>query len=335
MGLGDRLAAGGSVAIAARVNASSPASFETRVRPFGYEAMDQACAILEAGGCVAIPTETVYGLAADATNPEAVAAIYEAKGRPSFNPLIVHVGSMDMARRIGRFDAIAEQLAEAFWPGPLTIVLPRAVACPVATLATAGLDTVALRMPAHPIMRAILGDDLALAAPSANASGTVSPTRAAHVLATLDGRVPLVIDGGTCSEGLESTIVAPRGDRIVLLRPGPVTPVMLSEATGLPVESDASGKVTAPGQLASHYAPGKPLLLDCTAPPADAFVIGFGAGPCDFQLSESASLTEAATRLFDALHAGAASDRPRIAVSPIPDEGLGLAINDRLRRAAA
>ena len=335
LGLGVRLAASGSVAIAARVNASSPAPVETRVRPFGFDAMKDARAILSAGGCVAIPTETVYGLAADATDADAVAAIYESKGRPSFNPLIVHVGSMDIARSIGRFDALADQLAEAFWPGPLTIVVPRALSCPVATLATAGLDTVALRMPAHPIMRAILGDDLALAAPSANASGTVSPTRAAHVLATLDGRVPLVIDGGTCSEGLESTIVAPRGDRIVLLRPGPVTPVMLSEATGLPVESDASGKVTAPGQLASHYAPGKPVLLDCTASPADAFVIGFGPGPCDFQLSDSADLTEAATRLFEALHAGAASDRPRIAVSPIPDEGLGLAINDRLRRAAA
>lgn len=317
------------------MNASSPAPFETRVRPFGYEAMDEACAILEAGGCVAIPTETVYGLAADATNADAVAGIYAVKGRPAFNPLIVHVGSMDMARRIGRFDGLAEQLAEAFWPGPLTIVVPRALSCPVATLATAGLDTVALRMPAHPIMRTILGEDLALAAPSANASGTVSPTRAAHVLATLDGRIPLIIDGGPCGEGLESTIVAPRGDRIVLLRPGPVTPQMLTAATRLPVQSDDSGTVSAPGQLASHYAPGKPVLLDCTAPPADAFVIGFGPGTCDAQLSECSNLTEAAARLFDALHAGAASDRPRIAVAPIPHEGLGLAINDRLRRAAA
>jgi L-threonylcarbamoyladenylate synthase len=308
---------------------------ETRVRPFGLDAMKDARAILGKGGCVAIPTETVYGLAADATDADAVAGIYAAKGRPAFNPLIVHVGSMEKARSIGRFDPVAEQLAEAFWPGPLTIVVPRAAASPVASLATAGLETVALRMPAHPIMSAILGEDLALAAPSANASGTVSPTRAAHVLATLGGRIPLVIDGGSCSDGLESTIVAPRCDRLVLLRPGPVTPAMLGEATGLPVESDTSGKVTAPGQLASHYAPGKPMLLDCTAPPADAFVIGFGPGPCDFRLSEGASLTEAASRLFDALHAGAASDRPRIAVAPIPDEGLGLAINDRLRRAAA
>lgn len=323
------------MAIAARVNASSPAPFETRVRPFGLDAMKDARAILSEGGCVAIPTETVYGLAADAANADAVAGIYAAKGRPAFNPLIVHVGSMDKARSIGRFDHVAEKLAEAFWPGPLTLVVPRAASCPVASLATAGLETVALRMPAHPIMRAILGNDLALAAPSANASGTVSPTKAAHVLATLDGRVPLIMDGGNCSEGLESTIVAPRGDRIILLRPGPVTPDMLTAATGLPVESDASGKVTAPGQLASHYAPGKPMLLACNTPPADAFVIGFGAGPCDFQLSASANLSEAASNLFDALHAGAASDRARIAVSPIPDEGLGLAINDRLRRAAA
>lgn len=330
-----RLAASGSVAIAARVNASSPAPHETRVRPFGLDAMKDARAILREGGCVAIPTETVYGLAADATDADAVAGIFAAKGRPAFNPLIVHVGGMDMARRIGRFDAAAERLAEAFWPGPLTIVVPRAASCPVATLATAGLDTVALRSPAHPVMRAILGDDLALAAPSANASGSVSPTKAAHVLATLDGRIPLVIDGGTCSEGLESTIVAPRADRLILLRPGPVTSDMLTAATGLPVEVDASGKVTAPGQLASHYAPGKPVLIDCDAPPADAFVIGFGPGLCDYQLSENASLGEAAARLFDALHAGAASDHPRIAVVPIPHEGLGLAINDRLKRAAA
>lgn len=330
-----RLAEGDSAAIAARVNASSPAPLETRVRPFGLDAMKEARAILGEGGCVAIPTETVYGLAADATNAQAVAGIYAAKGRPAFNPLIIHVGSMAMARRIGRLDEVAQAIAARFWPGPLSLVVPLAPNFPVASLATAGLDTVAIRMPAHPAMRAILGDDLALAAPSANASGTVSPTRAAHVLATLDGRIPLVIDGGTCSEGLESTIVAPRGDRIILLRPGPVTPAMLSEATGLPVEADASGTVTAPGQLASHYAPGKPVLLDCTSPPADAFVIGFGAGPCDYPLSATGSLTEAAARLFDALHAGAASHHPRIAVAPIPHQGLGLAINDRLRRAAA
>lgn len=329
------LAASGSVAIAARVNASSPAPFETRVRPFGQEAMEQACAILDAGGCVAIPTETVYGLAADATNAEAVAGIYEAKGRPSFNPLIIHVGSMAQARRIGTFDAGAQALAETFWPGPLTIVVPRTASCPVATLATAGLDTVALRHPAHPVMRAILGDERALAAPSANVSGSVSPTKAAHVLATLDGRIPLVIDGGPCSEGLESTIVAPRADRLILLRPGPITPDMLTAATGLPVESDTSGKITAPGQIASHYAPGKPVLVDCTAPPAETFVIGFGPGECDYQLSESANLSEAAARLFDALHAGATSAKPAIAIMPIPHEGLGLAINDRLKRAAA
>ncbi len=301
----------------------------------GDAAIAAGSAIISKCGCVAVPTETVYGLAADATDGAAVAGIYAAKGRPSFNPLIVHVANRAMAERLGLFDAVARQLADAFWPGPLTIVVPRSPECPVASIATAGLDTIALRCPAHPAMQELIAaTGKPLAAPSANASGGVSPTTAAHVLASLDGRVPLVIDAGPCSAGLESTIVRPFGNRLVLLRPGPVTAEMLEAASGLSVESDRSGTISAPGQLASHYAPGKPVLLDCVAPPDDAFFIGFGGGGGDYQLSAIGNLMEAAARLFDALHAGAASASPRIAVAPIPSDGLGAAIHDRLRRAA-
>lgn len=310
--------------------------YQTQVLPFGDAAIAAAAAIITAGGCVAVPTETVYGLAADATDGAAVAGIYAAKGRPSFNPLIVHVADAAMAGRLGVFDAVAARLAETFWPGPLTIVVPRTPGCPVASIARAGLDTIALRCPAHPAMQALIAaSSRPLAAPSANASGGVSPTTAAHVLATLDGRVPLIVDAGACAAGLESTIVRAIGGRLVLLRPGPVTAEMLTAATGLPVVADSSGEISAPGQLASHYAPGKPVLLDCKVPPEDAFVIGFGAGDCDYQLSASGDLTEAAARLFDALHAGAASVKARIAVVPISHGGLGAAINDRLQRAAA
>ena len=303
---------------------------------FDDNAIAAGAAIIGDGGCVAVPTETVYGLAADATDGAAVAGIYAAKGRPSFNPLIVHVADQAMAGRLGMLDEVARQLAERFWPGPLTIVVPRSAACPVASIATAGLDTIALRCPAHPAMQALIAaSGRPLAAPSANASGGVSPTMVAHVLASLDGRVPLVIDAGPCSAGLESTIVRPLADRLVLLRPGPVTDSMLESATGLPVEGDDSGAISAPGQLASHYAPGKPVLLDCRTPPEDCFVIGFGGAEADYQLSASADLAEAAAHLFDALHAGAASNKPRIAVTPVAREGLGIAINDRLARAAA
>lgn len=309
---------------------------QTRVMCFDDGAIAAAAAIVAQGGCVAVPTETVYGLAADATDGAAVAGIYAAKGRPSFNPLIVHVADRAMAERLGRFGPQAAALADAFWPGPLTIVVPRTADCPVASIATAGLDTIALRCPAHPAMQALIAaSGRPLAAPSANASGGVSPTTAAHVLASLDGRVPLVIDAGPCRAGLESTIVRPIGDQLVLLRPGPVTADMLTAATSLRVKDDRSGEISAPGQLASHYAPGKPVLLDCTNPPEDAFVIGFGAGAADYVLSATGELGEAAARLFDALHAGAASAHTRIAVAPIPSVGLGAAINDRLRRAAA
>jgi L-threonylcarbamoyladenylate synthase len=315
---------------------SNPSPHETLRLEMGDVAVAAAARIIADGGVVAVPTETVYGLAADATDADAVARIYAAKGRPSFNPLIVHVSDRAIAETLGDFDEGAARLAEAFWPGPLTIVVPRSADCPVASIATAGLDTIALRCPAHPAMQAVIAaTGKPLAAPSANASGGISPTTTAHVLATLNGRIPLVIDAGPCSAGLESTIVRPLPDRIVMLREGPVTRAMLAAASGLPVVDDGSGEISAPGQLASHYAPGKPMLLDCVEAPQDAFHIGFAAVAGDYQLSATGDLTQAAARLFDALHEGAASARHRIAVAPIPVEGLGAAIADRLRRAAA
>ncbi len=307
----------------------------TTVHPFCDAAIARAAALIRSGACVAVPTETVYGLAADATNAAAVVCIYAAKGRPDFNPIIVHVADLAMAETLGQFDEQSRELAHAFWPGPLTIVVPRTTDCAVASIATAGLATIALRCPAHGAMQALIAaSGCPLAAPSANVSGTVSPTTATHVLTSLSGRIPMIIDAGPCAAGLESTIVRVVDGGLVLLRPGPVTPAMLESATGLSVHADASGSISAPGQMLSHYAPGKPVLLNCTHPPDDAFVIGFGPVACDYQLSTCGSLEQAAAKLFDALHAGAASAKPRIAVAPITDEGLGLAINDRLRRAA-
>lgn len=296
-----------------------------------------AAARIAAGACVGVPTETVYGLAGDATNPAAIAAIYAAKGRPSFNPLIVHVADMEMAEGIADWNAPARALAAAFWPGALTMVLPlRAGAgTEVAAAVTAGLPTIALRCPAHPVMRALIGAvGRPLAAPSANISGSVSPTSAAHVAASLGTRVPMILDGGVCTTGLESTIVAVGDDAITLLRPGPILPEMLSAACGLPVRARSDGAINAPGQLARHYAPGKPVLIDCMGAPDDAFRISFGRAEGDYMLSARGDLAEAAAHLFDALHAGAAAPHPRIAIDPIPMTGIGIAINDRLRRAA-
>ncbi len=316
---------------------SSPPSDPMRVLTFGADAVAQAAAIIMHGGCVAVPTETVYGLAADATNPAGVAAIYAAKGRPGYNPLIVHVADLSMAQYLADIGPTARKLIAAFWPGPLTVVLPMRADCGLAPAVTAGLPTVALRCSAHPAMQALIAaTGKPLAAPSANASGSISPTTAAHVLATLAGRVPLIIDAGPSSGGLESTIVAVAGMALRLLRPGPITAAMLEAMTATPVEGWREDEgIVAPGQLASHYAPGKPMLLDCKTPPSDAYIIGFGPAPCDFQLSESGNVTEAAASLFAALHAGRDSDRRLIAVAPIPDDGIGHAINDRLRRAAA
>lgn len=306
----------------------SPAkpSFTTIIRPYGEAAIAQATALIAAGQLVAVPTETVYGLAADATNGAAVAAIYEAKGRPSFNPLIVHVATVEAAQKIADFSDEALALARAYWPGPLTLVLPLRSDSGIASLVTAGLSTIAIRMPAHPAMQALLAaTGKPLAAPSANASGSISPTRADHVLKSLEGRIAMIIDGGACPVGLESTIVAVNEDGLRLLRPGPID-------LGLAVPAGAS--IEAPGQLASHYAPVKPLRLNAIGADEDEWVIGFGSIDGDTTLSATGDLVEAAARLFAALHEADASPKPRIAVAPVPHIGLGMAINDRLSRAA-
>ncbi len=309
--------------------------FSTPILPYGSEAVAEAARLILAGEPVAVPTETVYGLAADSTNAEAVARIYEAKGRPSFNPLIVHVASRAMAQSLAQFDQLAQTLADHFWPGPLTLVLPKRDDCPVASIATAGLSTIAIRMPAHPAMRDLIeATEKPLAAPSANASGRISPTTAAHVRASLDGLIPLILDAGPCAAGLESTIIAPGTDAIRLLRPGPVTGEMLEAASGVRVIADSSDKITAPGQLASHYAPSKPVRLNVTERAEGAFLIGFGDVAGDFNLSAAGDLTEAAARLFDALHSADASGAAEIHVAPVRAIGLGIAINDRLNRAA-
>lgn len=307
----------------------------TEVRRFNMDAIARAAALVADGQPVAVPTETVYGLAADARNADAVARIYAAKGRPDFNPLIVHVADLAAAEALGVFGDMERVLAARFWPGPLTLVVPRTTDCPVASIATAGLDTIALRVPGHRAMQALLAEAGApLAAPSANASGGVSPTTAEHVLATLDGRIALVIDDGPCTAGVESTIARVKDGAVEALRPGPVTAEMLSEASGSPVMRVTGSEIVAPGMLASHYAPGKPVRLGAVDFTDDEFGIGFGALAGDYSLSEAGDLTEAAARLFDSLHAGAASAKAKIAVARIPVEGLGAAINDRLSRAA-
>ena len=302
------------------------APLSTELRPCDAAALAVAAGLIRAGQPVAVPTETVYGLACDATNAEAVARVYEAKGRPAFNPLIVHVGSLAEAERLGLFGAEARALAEAHWPGPLTLVVERRADSGLASLATAGLATVALRVPAGEVMGALIRESgRPLAAPSANASGGISPTRAEHVLRSLGGRVPLVLDDGATAHGLESTVVAATGGALRLLRPGPVV-------LDLPLAS--GGAVESPGQLASHYAPAKPLRLRATERRAGEWLIGFGTVKGDDTLSAAGDLAEAAARLFDCLHRADASGAELIAVAPVPGDGLGLAINDRLGRAA-
>lgn len=310
-----------------------PPTVETRVLPFGPAALAEGAALVAQGVPVAVPTETVYGLAADATSAAAVAAVYAAKGRPSFNPLIVHVADRAAAEALAVFDADAHALAAACWPGPLTLVLPLRPAAGIATLATAGLASIALRVPAHRAMQGLIAaSGRPLAAPSANASGGISPTRPGHVLASLGGRIALVIDDGACPAGIESTIVQ-TGNAPRLLRPGPVTAAAVEQLLGRPL-GVAPGGIIAPGQLASHYAPAKPLRLNATAPAPDEWLIGFGMVAGDDTLSASGDLTEAAARLFDCLHRADDSASARIAVAPVPHDGLGAAINDRLARAA-
>ncbi|MDF7775859.1 L-threonylcarbamoyladenylate synthase [Sphingomonas sp. AOB5] len=328
----------------ARYSAAWVSPTNPRILPYGEAAIAEAARVIAAGGCVAVPTETVYGLAADATDSRAVAGIYEAKGRPSFNPLIVHVPDLAAAERIAEFDDVARDLARRFWPGPLTLVLPVRSDAGIASLVTAGLETIAIRVPRHRAMQALLAaSGKPLAAPSANASGGISPTRAAHVAASLAGRIPLVIDDGATEAGLESTIV--RGREI--LRPGPLTFEDLFSGEGRsPGEESGSpdnaalrpspehGKVVAPGQLDSHYAPSKPVRLNATEASEGEWLIGFGDVSGDDSLSIAGDLTEAAANLFDALHRADAAPANAIAVASIPETGIGIAINDRLRRAA-
>ena len=317
----------------------------TRLVKASPEAIAAAAARLRAGGLVAMPTETVYGLAADATSDKGVAGVYAAKERPAINPLIAHVLGVEAAREHGLFGPEAETLARAFWPGPLTLVLPVAPASRISLLARAGLDTVALRAPSHETARALIeAAGVPLAAPSANRSGRVSPTTAAHVAADLDGRVDFILDAGPCRHGLESTIVACLGPRPQLLRPGAITREAIESALRAPIAGPpraAQSAPNAPGQLASHYAPKAALRLAAARVQADEAALDFGGaleggGPsARLDLSPSGDLVEAASHLFSYLRTLDAAGLPRIAVAPIPAHGLGAAINDRLRRAAA
>ncbi len=300
----------------------------------------RAAQLLHQGALVAFPTETVYGLGADARQGAAVAGIFAAKGRPRFNPLIVHVANRKMAEEIAVFSPQAHALADAFWPGPLTLVLPLRATAGIADLVTAGLPTVALRMPAHPVAQALLhAFGGPLAAPSANPSGKVSPTEADHVLEGLSGRIAAVVDGGACPVGVESTILSLDPPR--LLRPGGLPAEALEAALGAALATGGDAhKPTAPGQLSSHYAPGAPVRLNVTTPDPEEIFIGFGPGPkADLSLSPSGDPVEAAARLFATLRLAdklaTTRNAKAIAVAPIPERGLGRAINDRLRRAAA
>jgi L-threonylcarbamoyladenylate synthase len=299
------------------------------------EAVAAAAAALHAGGLVILPTETVYGLAANAADPRAVAAVYEAKGRPSFNPLIAHVADLAAARRIARFDARAERLAQAFWPGPLTLVLPIADEAAVCDLARAGLDTVAVRAPAHPLARRLLGVfGGPVVAPSANRSGRPSPTTFADAMEETGGAAAVALDGGPCAVGLESTVVALL-DEARLLRPGAVTRAQIEALIGPLAEADADAR-RSPGRLTRHYAPKAPVRLNATPGPGEAY-LAFGpapAGPGIWNLSPAGDLREAAANLFAYLRAADRSAPSAIAVATIPHHGLGEAINDRLKRAA-
>lgn len=295
----------------------------------------RAAEYLTSGELVAVPTETVYGLAARADSADAVAKIYAAKGRPDFNPLIVHVRDIEQAEGLAEFDDRAIDLVERFWPGPLTLVLPIRSDAAIAKAVTAGLPTIGLRQPSHKVMQAVLKSvGVPLAAPSANRSEHISPTRAEHVTASLGDNAPLILDGGPSQSGLESTIVALRqsGDW-TLLRPGPVTKETLERILGPESEIEGSS-VEAPGQMERHYSPGKPMRLSASEVAQDEFFIGFGSLEGDCNLSQAGDLNEAAARLYDCLHLAAASDKPAISVAPIPYGEVGRAINDRLRRAA-
>jgi L-threonylcarbamoyladenylate synthase len=319
-----------------------PVGLATRLVKADRDAIAAAARVLADGGLVAFPTETVYGLGADATNGAAVARLYAAKGRPRFNPLIAHVADFKAVRAVARLDADAELLAGVFWPGPLTLVLPKADGCPVSELATAGLDSIAVRVPDHPMALDILkAFGRPVVAPSANQSGHVSPTTAQHVLADLEGRIDLIVDGGPASVGIESTIVSCLGVP-TLLRPGGVPRYAIERVLGhaLVIAEAASDEAPlAPGMLASHYAPKTPLRLNARDAKAGEALLAFGGNVPSaanaLNLSPAGDLVEAAANLFSHLRALDASGASTIAVMPIPNEDLGEAINDRLARAAA
>ena len=309
--------------------------------PCDHQSLKYAAKALWDGQLVSFPTETVYGLGADATNDKAVASIYEAKGRPSFNPLIAHIASLEMAHNIAEFTPLADKIAALFWPGAVTMILPLKMPSAISKLVTAGLDTIALRMPAPLVARELLQlADRPIAAPSANLSGGISPTLASHVEADLGDKCAYILDGGACEQGLESTIIDCTSDKAVILRPGPVTFEALQKAlpdyeiTYLDVHNDEAP--SAPGQLTSHYAPSKAMRLNAQNKKAGEILIGFGdIREADYNLSPSGDLTEAAANLFALLHKADKAEGTVIAVSPVPQSDLGIAIYDRLRRAAA
>ncbi|MCV6823207.1 MULTISPECIES: L-threonylcarbamoyladenylate synthase [Halocynthiibacter] len=307
-----------------------------RLNPM-QDGIAKALDVLRAGGLCAFPTETVYGLGADARNSDAVARIFAAKGRPQFNPLIVHVANLEIAERYGVFNGAAKQIAQAFWPGPLTLVVPLRENSGLSPLVTSGLDSVGIRIPGSELSHELLAAfDGPVAGPSANPSGKVSPTSADHVLAGLSGEIEAVLDGGPCEIGLESTIIGCI-DAPTLLRPGGLPREAVEACLGAPLaEPAANGEITAPGQLSSHYAPNAPVRLNADKKRDGEIYVGFG--PCegsDLTLSASGDLHEAATNLFEILHQANAMEAEKIAFAPIPEHGLGQAINDRLRRAAA
>lgn len=315
-------------------------NIRTIIRPADQTAFNEAGELLRQGKLVAFPTETVYGLGADATNGTAVAGIYAAKGRPKFNPLIVHVTDRAMAERYVTVPDLASRLMEAFWPGPLTLVLPRKPGCTLTPLVSAGLDTAAIRCPSHPVARAVIAaSDRPLAAPSANRSGKMSPTTCDHVATDLSGRVAMIVDGGQTEIGVESTVIGFHGGRAALLRPGGMPRAAIEEITG-PLMAPEAGVISSPGQLSSHYAPNAKVRLNATTLEADECLLAFGPNPPECRktvcnLSLCGDVTEAAANLFVMLHKLDKIGATRIAVMPIPNTGLGEAINDRLHRAAA
>jgi len=323
---------------AAHFNCQTAQMNERHLYPFPVS-VNEAVEHLNNGDVVAMPTETVYGLAGLANNDAAVLKIFTTKGRPHFNPLIVHCANMDAAHSIAEFDGVAQKVADRFWPGPLTLVLPKKPEAAVSDLVIAGLDTIAIRLPRHEKAREVLSAvGQPVAAPSANPSGKLSPTSAQHVIDGFQGVVP-VVDGGQCEAGVESTILAIAGGQIILLRPGSITAQMVEQEMGVVVGYPSTDKIVAPGMLKSHYAPNANVRLNVTKPNVGEAYLGFGPDLSEGQfvrnLSDTADLAEAANNLFQFLRELDASGATTIAVAPIPNEGIGVAINDRLARAAA